>query len=78
MRAQPPPDGAVIGSRTSFNRKHAIGVGRASSANLLDPETARRQRAQQLGFWPGQVEPGHPILAVEHDDLAIVDRRDIR
>jgi hypothetical protein len=40
-------------------------------------ERAGRKGAEKLGFGPGQVEPGAPVLTLEHDNLAVMIRRNI-
>ena len=47
------------------------------SPDLFDGEGARRERAQQLGFQAGEIEPGEPIGPLENDHLAIMDRRHV-
>lgn len=43
-----------------------------------DDEGSGRQRPKQLFFRTGQIEPGHPLLAVQHGHLSVVMGRNIR
>jgi hypothetical protein len=46
-------------------------------SNLFDRQIPGGKRAKQLGFRPGEIEPGPPVQAMENDHLPIVNRRDI-
>jgi hypothetical protein len=47
-------------------------------ANLFDRQAPGGERAKQIGFRPGEIEPGEPVRVVEDDHLPIVNGRDVR
>jgi hypothetical protein len=46
-------------------------------SKLFDGQASGGKRAKQLGFRPGEVEPGQPVRAIEDDHLPIVNRRHV-
>jgi hypothetical protein len=46
-------------------------------SNLFDRQAPRRKLAKQLGFRPGEIEPGQPVRLIEDDHLSIVNRRHV-
>jgi len=46
-------------------------------ANLFDRQATGGKRSEQLGFRPGEIEPGKPVRAIENDHLPIVNGRNV-
>lgn len=47
-------------------------------SNLFDRQAPGGKRAKQLGFRPGEIEPGRPVRAIEDDHLLVMNGRDVR